>query len=287
MTSTPTFFDAVLFDLDGVLTATAALHAAAWKETFDSVLDEPFDIERDYLAHVDGKPRLDGVRDLLRSRGIEAGEPAVRAIAARKQALVEHLLADNGVDAFPGSVRWIEQLRARAVRTAVVSSGTNSRAVLSAAGIDGLFDLTLRRARRRAAGAARQARPRRLPRRGRAARRRAGARDRRRGRARRRRRRARRRVRARDRRRARRRPGRAARRRRRRRRRRPWGAGLRCATGAPARPSCANVWRPTRQRRGGSPRRGSRPTGSGRSSRCSPSATATSACAARPTRERR
>src|SRR5215207_768947 len=122
MTSTPTFFDAVLFDLDGVLTATSALHAAAWKETFDSVLDEPFDIERDYLAHVDGKPRLDGVRDLLRSRGIEAGEPAVRAIAARKQALVERLLADNGVDAFAGSVRWVEQLRA--------------------AGIDGLFDLT-------------------------------------------------------------------------------------------------------------------------------------------------
>jgi beta-phosphoglucomutase-like phosphatase (HAD superfamily) len=73
MNSAPPYFDAVLFDLDGVLTATSALHAAAWKQTFDEVLDEPFDIERDYLAHVDGKPRLDGVRDLLRSRGIDAG----------------------------------------------------------------------------------------------------------------------------------------------------------------------------------------------------------------------
>ena len=142
MNSAPPYFDAVLFDLDGVLTATSALHAAAWKQTFDEVLDEPFDIERDYLAHVDGKPRLDGVRDLLRSRGIDAGEPAVREIAARKQALIERMLADGGVDAFPGSVRWVEQLRARGVRTAVVSSSTNSRAVLGAAGIDGLFELT-------------------------------------------------------------------------------------------------------------------------------------------------
>ena len=71
-----TIYDAVLFDLDGVLTSTAALHAQCWKVTFDAVLaqhgQEPFDIERDYLEHVDGKMREDGVRDFLRSRGIEA-----------------------------------------------------------------------------------------------------------------------------------------------------------------------------------------------------------------------
>src|SRR5687767_1392294 len=120
MTSTPASFDAVLFDLDGVLTATSALHAAAWKQTFDAVLAEPFDLERDYLAYVDGKPRLDGVRDMLRSRGIFAPETMIWDIAARKQALVERALADGGVDAFPGSVRWVEQLRSRGVMTAVV-----------------------------------------------------------------------------------------------------------------------------------------------------------------------
>lgn len=143
MTSTSASFDAVLFDLDGVLTATSALHAAAWKQTFDAVLAEPFDLERDYLAYVDGKPRLDGVRDMLRSRGIFAPETMIWDIAARKQALVERALADGGVDAFPGSVRWVEQLRSRGVMTAVVSSSSNAGAVLRSAGIDGLFDTTV------------------------------------------------------------------------------------------------------------------------------------------------
>jgi alpha,alpha-trehalose phosphorylase len=162
MTRTPASFDAVLFDLDGVLTATSALHAAAWKQTFDAVLakcarrtgmpQDPFDAGRDYLEHVDGKPRQDGVRDFLHSRGIAlpeggpnspAGEWSVHGIGNRKQELIERALADGGVDAFPGSVRWVEQLRAAGVRTAVVSSSANSRAVLGAAGIAPLFDVTV------------------------------------------------------------------------------------------------------------------------------------------------
>jgi len=143
MTSTPASFDAVLFDLDGVLTATSALPAAAWKQAFDAVLGEPFDAERDYLAHVDGKPRLEGVRDMLRSRGLEPDAELVRSIAARKQALVERALAVGGVDAFPGSVSWVEKLRSEGVLTAVVSSSSNARAVLGAAGIEGLFDVTV------------------------------------------------------------------------------------------------------------------------------------------------
>jgi beta-phosphoglucomutase-like phosphatase (HAD superfamily) len=82
----------VLFDLDGVLTSTAALHARCWKAVFDELLIEPFDIERDYLAHVDGKPRYDGVRDFMRSRGIELSEERVRVIGDHKQALVERAL---------------------------------------------------------------------------------------------------------------------------------------------------------------------------------------------------
>jgi alpha,alpha-trehalose phosphorylase len=162
MTRTPASFDAVLFDLDGVLTATSALHAAAWKETFDAVLasaarrsglpQDPFDAERDYLEHVDGKPRQDGVRDFLLSRCIAlpegdadspAGEWSVHGIGNRKQQLIERILAEGGVDAFPGSVRWVEQLRAAGVMTAVVSSSANSRAVLGAAGIAPLFDVTV------------------------------------------------------------------------------------------------------------------------------------------------
>jgi alpha,alpha-trehalose phosphorylase len=143
MPITTSRFDAVLFDLDGVLTSTAAVHARAWKEVFDAVLppDAPFDLERDYLAHVDGKPREDGVRDFLASRGIDAGETTVHAIAERKQALVERALLRSGVSAFPGSVRWVLQLRLSGVKTAVVSSSTNAGTVLRAAGIQDLFDL--------------------------------------------------------------------------------------------------------------------------------------------------
>ena len=133
-------YRAVLFDLDGVLTDTAALHAACWKRTFDAVLAEPFDAGRDYLAHVDGKPREDGVRDMLRARGVEADDATVHEIAERKQALVDRLLARDGVTPFPGAVAWVRSLRRAGVRTAVVSSSANCAGVLAAAGIDGLFD---------------------------------------------------------------------------------------------------------------------------------------------------
>jgi alpha,alpha-trehalose phosphorylase len=143
-------YDAVLFDLDGVLTSTAALHAKCWKAVFDEVLDdwtrrtgepqEPFG-ESDYLAHVDGKPRYDGVRDFLQARGIDGFD--IEAVADRKQALVEEALAHDGVEAFPGSVHWVLHLLRTGVRTAVVSSSANAGDVLRAAGIAGLFELTV------------------------------------------------------------------------------------------------------------------------------------------------
>jgi alpha,alpha-trehalose phosphorylase len=129
-------YDAVLFDLDGVLTSTTPLHAACWKQAFDEFLTEPFDAERDYLAYVDGKPRHEGVRDLLLSRGIDPAPELVSAIADRKQTLVARALETGGVDAFPGSVRWVEQLRDAGVCTAVVSASANCAAVLRAAGIE-------------------------------------------------------------------------------------------------------------------------------------------------------
>ncbi|MGI8593695.1 MAG: HAD family hydrolase [Solirubrobacteraceae bacterium] len=148
-------YDAVLFDLDGVLTSTASLHARAWKETFDPVLDEhapeqpPFDADHDYERHVDGKPREDGVRDFLASREIHPPEGGpddapdaftVGGIGQRKQALVERELAKGGIEAYSGSVRWVEQLRKRGIRTAVVSSSANAVAVLEACGIRELFE---------------------------------------------------------------------------------------------------------------------------------------------------
>ena len=168
-------FDAVLFDLDGVLTATSRLHAACWKQTFDEVLAErseaPFDVERDYIAHVDGKPREDGVRDFLAARRIDVTESVVRSIGERKQALVEQALRSGGVEAFPGSVRWVRELRDAGVQTAVVSSSRNSRAVLRSAGIDAAVRRGRRRSRRRAARLARQAGAGRVPRGRRASRR--------------------------------------------------------------------------------------------------------------------
>ena len=143
-------YDAVLFDLDGVLTSTASLHAACWKQVFDEVLgewaartgtpQEPFS-KTDYLAYVDGKPREDGVRDFLDARGVCGYD--IHAVADRKQALVEEALARDGVEAFPGSVQWVLHLRRSGVRTAVVSSSANTGDVLRAAGIASLFELTV------------------------------------------------------------------------------------------------------------------------------------------------
>jgi len=156
---TPRNFDAVLFDLDGVLTETAFIHAAAWREMFDGFLrqhadDEgevfvPFDIDSDYRAYIDGKPRYDGVRSFLASRSIElaegeASDPTsantVTALGNRKNRLVAELIESGGVEPFPGAVHLVEALRERGVKTAVVSSSANAATVLVAAGIAHLFD---------------------------------------------------------------------------------------------------------------------------------------------------
>lgn len=152
-------FDAALFDLDGVLTETAKVHAACWKRLFDSYLREraarsgeafrPFDIEADYLTYVDGKHREDGVRSFLASRGIELpeGKPGdsaesetVSGLGSRKDAFVKEVLESQGVDAYPDAVALVRALRKQGMRTAVVSSSRNCRAVLEAAGIADLFD---------------------------------------------------------------------------------------------------------------------------------------------------
>jgi len=156
----PRDFDAVLFDLDGVLTQTAKIHAACWKEMFDDYLKSrseregegfrPFDIDSDYKLHVDGKPRDDGVRDFLRSRDVELaegqasdppGEETVQGLGNRKNELVNQAIALRGVESFADSVTLVRRLRENGIRTAVVSSSRNCEPVLRAAGIVDLFEL--------------------------------------------------------------------------------------------------------------------------------------------------
>lgn len=108
--------------------------------SFDAVL---FDLERDYLDHVDGKPRGAGVRDFLGSRGIRLDDASIQTIAERKQAHFERALDHSGVEAFPGSVRWVRHLRSLGMWTAVVSSSANTDRVLRAAELTELFDLTI------------------------------------------------------------------------------------------------------------------------------------------------
>jgi beta-phosphoglucomutase family hydrolase len=148
----PDAIAACLFDLDGVLTDTAAVHAAAWKEMFDGYLverggpgSEPFDIRSDYRNYVDGKPRMDGVQSFLRSRGIDLpwgdrDDPPERetvcGLGNRKNALVLAKIHDDGVTAYPGSVRYLEAVTSAGLRRAVVSSSANCKDVIVAAGID-------------------------------------------------------------------------------------------------------------------------------------------------------
>ena len=155
----PDAVHACLFDLDGVLTPTAELHAAVWKEVFDDFLRSrandrgdpfrPFDIDHDYPDHVDGKPRLDGVRDFLASRGITLPEGSaedppeaetVNGLGRRKNELLMRRLKKEGVAPYPGSVAYVEAARKAGLRRAVVSSSKNCRQVLSSAGMLELFD---------------------------------------------------------------------------------------------------------------------------------------------------
>ena len=135
---------ACLFDLDGVLTKTAEVHARALKQTFDAFLKErgepPFDLHGDYDEYVDGKPRLDGVRDFLASRGITPSDDEVTRIADAKNDLVLKLIHDDGVEAYDGSVRYLHAARDAGLRRAVVSSSHNCHDVLVAAGIDDLLE---------------------------------------------------------------------------------------------------------------------------------------------------
>jgi beta-phosphoglucomutase family hydrolase len=148
-----------LFDLDGVLTQTAKVHDAAWKEMFDDYLRErakrtgqpfvPFDPVADYDEYVDGKPRADGTRSFLVSRGIELPEgtdddppdaETVHGLGNRKNEIVLRKIREDGVEAYPGSVRYVRAVKAAGLPRAVVSSSANTRDVLIAAGIEGLFD---------------------------------------------------------------------------------------------------------------------------------------------------
>lgn len=150
---------ALLFDLDGVVTKTAKVHAAAWKRLFDDYLSRrardsgkpvtPFDAVADYQRYVDGKPRQEGAESFLRSRGIELpmGQPddgpdveTVNGLANRKDHYFTEALEQHGVDVFDGTIRFIREARARGMRTAIVSSSRNCAKVVAKAGLTSLFD---------------------------------------------------------------------------------------------------------------------------------------------------
>jgi beta-phosphoglucomutase family hydrolase len=153
---------ACLFDLDGVLTKTAKVHAAAWKEMFDAYLREraartgepfvPFDAVAEYDQYVDGKPRYEGVQSFLASRGIELprGVPndppqaeTVDGLGNRKNEIVLRLIREHGVEPYEGSVKYVHAAKEAGLRRAVVSSSTNCRDVLIAAGIEDLFEVRI------------------------------------------------------------------------------------------------------------------------------------------------
>jgi len=155
----PPNIDACLFDLDGVLTQTAKVHARAWKETFDAFLIEraprtgsefrPFDEVVDYVEYVDGKPREEGVRSFLSSRHITLREGSendppeaetIHGLGNRKDRLFLELIHAQGVEAYEGSVRYVHAARAAQLKLGVVSSSRHCGEVLRAARIAGLFD---------------------------------------------------------------------------------------------------------------------------------------------------
>jgi beta-phosphoglucomutase family hydrolase len=153
-------YDAVLLDLDGVITNTASVHATCWKQMFDAYLKKramqrgeafhPFDIGTDYRLHVDGKPRFDGVRDFLTSRGIKLPEgtpddppeaETIGGLGNRKNDLINKVIEDTGVESYEGSVRFIRRLRDQGFKLAVVTSSQNCTTVLRATKLDDLFDV--------------------------------------------------------------------------------------------------------------------------------------------------
>ena len=153
MLGLPDSITACLFDLDGVLTETAKVHAAAWKQMFDHYLSEragehgeqfvEFDPVTDYDKYVDGKPRYDGVRSFLAARGIKLPEREVEALGDRKNEIVLQMIEQEGVEPYEGSVRYVKAAREAGLHRAVVSSSTNCPDVLAAAGIKGLFEVVV------------------------------------------------------------------------------------------------------------------------------------------------
>ncbi len=160
MLGLPSTVTACLFDMDGVVTRTAVVHDAAWKQMFDEFLRSwsarhgepfvPFDQVHDYDEYVDGKPRLEGTASFLASRGITLpagseddppGTPTVWGLSNRKNALVLEVLARDGVQVYDGTCRYLNAVRAAGLRTAIVSSSANTEAVLHAGGVADLFDV--------------------------------------------------------------------------------------------------------------------------------------------------
>jgi beta-phosphoglucomutase family hydrolase len=149
MLKLPGGITACLFDLDGVITQTAKLHSAAWKQMFDEFLrersgetGEPFEefTPRDYDRYVDGRPRLDGVRTFLDARGIEHDEELDRRLGDRKNDLVLTLIREQGVEVYDSSIDFVKEARDAGLRRAVVSSSANTREVLRSVGIEELFE---------------------------------------------------------------------------------------------------------------------------------------------------
>jgi beta-phosphoglucomutase family hydrolase len=158
----PPRVSACLFDLDGVLTDTASVHAAAWKEMFDGFLREraeksgepfvPFEISSDYPAYVDGKRRQDGTRSFLASRDIDLPEGSaddppeadtVNGLGTRKNNLVHEHIARDGVTVYPGSVAYLEAVKAAGLRIAVVSSSANTQEVLRVTGLERFVEVRI------------------------------------------------------------------------------------------------------------------------------------------------
>ncbi|HET7910218.1 MAG TPA: beta-phosphoglucomutase family hydrolase [Nitrospira sp.] len=155
-----TDYEAILSDLDGVITKTARLHAAAWKRLFDDYLTHiaaqggmpvsPFDLDEDYRLHLDGKPRHEGVRDFLKSRGLDLppGDPGdgperdtLYGLGSRKDAYFKTALGETGVEVYPATVEFLQQAKRAGLKTAVVSSSHHCAQILEAVGLTPLFDI--------------------------------------------------------------------------------------------------------------------------------------------------
>jgi beta-phosphoglucomutase family hydrolase len=155
-------YKAVLCDLDGVITKTARLHAAAWKRLFDDYLGQlsaqrrtnfkPFDLEEDYRLHLDGKPRHDGVRDFLMSRGLSlppgdpsdsAGRDTLYGLGNKKDAYFETALRETGVDVYPGTAEFLRLSKDAGIKLAVVSSSHHCAEILDAVGLTPLFEVRI------------------------------------------------------------------------------------------------------------------------------------------------